>query len=198
MKTKKYGLWRIINDKKLFVKGYVCISCECKCGTVRMVNIKNLKSGRSTNCGCVRNAQTTQRNTKHNKRFTREWAIWQAMKTRCSNKNIIQYKNYGGRGIKVCDEWKNSFISFYNDMGKSPIGSSIDRIDNNGNYCKENCRWATSREQTRNKANNRKIDGICFVDIDKKLGGKSGVVSRRLKRGWSINDATKLKLGTYV
>src|SRR3990167_10385613 len=153
MKYNKYGLWEVVDEDKIYIDSKVYMTCKCACGTIKKVIVKNLKSGTSKNCGCVRNKQTIQRNTKHNKRFTREWRIWQAMKTRCGNKNIIQYKNYGGRGIKVCDEWQNSFISFYNDMGKSPTGSSIDRIDNNGSYCKENCKWSTPKEQTRNKTN---------------------------------------------
>lgn len=188
-----FGLWKVINTKRFYFKNYSYLTCQCECGVIQKVNIKNLRSGSSKSCGCVNIKKIIDRNTKHNRRFTREWRIWQAMKTRCSNKNIIQYKNYGGRGIKVCDEWKNDFMSFYKDMGESPIGSSIERIDNNGNYYKGNCRWATPKEQTRNKSNNHKINGICITDIDRSLGGNAGLVFKRLKRGWLIKNAITLK-----
>ena len=86
---------------------------------------------------------------------TKVYRCWQSMKQRCLNKNDIGYKNYGGRGITVCPEWLNSFKNFYADMGKKPEGLSLDRIDNDGNYCKENCRWATLEEQHNNTRANR-------------------------------------------
>jgi hypothetical protein len=115
------------------------------------------------------------------------------MKNRCYNKKGIYYKRYGGRGIKVCDKWKNDLMAFYNDMGNPPKGKSLDRIDNNGDYCKENCRWSTPKEQMRNTSKNHKINGICISDISKSLGGGHSLVKKRLKRGWSIEKAISIK-----
>ncbi len=85
--------------------------------------------------------------------YSKEYRIWSYMKSRCYNKNNIFYQNYGGRGITVCDRWKNSFENFYSDMGKCPNGHSIDRIDNDNGYFPENCKWSTRSEQDRNKTN---------------------------------------------
>jgi len=85
---------------------------------------------------------------------TPEYIAWASMIQRCTDKNHKNYKNYGGRGIKVCDRWRNSFIAFYNDMGKRPDNMEIDRKDNNGNYEPENCRWITRLKNSRNKRNN--------------------------------------------
>ncbi|MEI6532488.1 MAG: hypothetical protein WCO06_01470 [Candidatus Roizmanbacteria bacterium] len=193
MKTIKYGLWKVINEEKIYVGERVYLMCQCDCGTIKKVIIKNLKSGVSQSCGCIRSKNLIERNTKHNKRHTKIWRIWQAMKNRCYNKNFTQYERYGGRGIKVCDSWKNEFISFYKDMGNPPVGKTLDRIDNNGNYEPSNCKWSTPREQMRNKSSNHKINGICITDISKSLGGGHALVGKRLKRGWSVEMATTLK-----
>lgn len=115
------------------------------------------------------------------------------MKNRCYNKNVIQYKDYGGRGIRVCEKWKNDFISFYNDVGEPPEDMSLDRIDNNGNYEPSNVKWSTIKEQTRNRRSNRKIDGVCISDISIGLGGSHSLVAKRIKRGWSIKKSITLK-----
>lgn len=95
-------------------------------------------------------------NTKANS-LRPEYSSWQAMKTRCYNKNHLHYGDYGGRGIKVCERWKSSFPNFIQDMGPKPDGYSLDRIDTNGDYCPENCRWVSWQKQQNNKRNNRKL-----------------------------------------
>lgn len=195
----KYGMWTVVDEKtKIKLNNKVYFYCKCDCGIYKNVIIKNLKSGTSTNCGCVRNKKTQERNTIHGKRFTREWRIWRAMKTRCTNKNIPQFHDYGGRGIKVCKEWNDDFMAFYNDMGVAPEKYSIDRIDNNSNYCKENCKWSSMKEQARNRRSNHTINGICITDIDRSLGSKHGMVARRLKRGWTLEKATSLKSNANI
>ena len=198
MKQTKYGLWTVISEKKIYKGNGVYLSCRCKCGTIKNVIIKNLKSGISTSCGCIRSKNLIERNTKHNKRNTKIWRIWQAMKNRCGNKNFTQYNRYGGRGIKVCDEWKNDFVAFYKDVGEPPKGMTLDRIDNNGNYEPNNVKWSTSKEQMRNKSNNRKINDICITDISRSLGGGDALVGKRLKRGWSVEKATTLKTNEHA
>jgi hypothetical protein len=96
----------------------------------------------------------------HGMSKTSTYQVWKDMNGRCRNKNNMSYRNYGGRGIKVCDRWMK-FENFYEDMGEKPDGRSLDRIDNDGNYCKENCRWATRVEQNNNQRTNT------VVEIDK-------------------------------
>lgn len=193
MKTTQYNLWEVIDETKIYIDNRVYLKCRCECGVVKNVIIKNLKSGVSKSCGHKRVEALVKMSTRHNKRHTRVWRAWQAMKNRCGNRNTPQYKCYGGRGITVCDNWKNSFISFYNDVGDPPEGTSLDRINNDGNYEPGNVKWSTQKEQTRNRRSNRKIGDVCITDISKNLGGGHGLVTKRLKRGWSIEKATTLK-----
>ena len=117
--------------------------CKCECGKIINVRATALRKGNQVSCGCV---------GKHYLSNTKEFITWQNMRKRCNKSYTTGFENYGGRGIKVCDEW-NDFVNFYNDMGKCPDGYSLDRIDNSKGYSKENCRWASRIEQNRNKRN---------------------------------------------
>lgn len=194
----KYNKWTVLSQEKKHKGKCVYLSCKCECGVIRDVIIKNLKSGVSKNCGCVRNKKTSKRNFKHGLRFSKIWTVWRGMKHRCYNKNARQYKDYGGRGIKVCDEWKDDFMAFYNVMGDVPKGKSIDRIDNDGNYEPSNVKWSTAKQQNRNRRSSYKINGINLTDIDKSLGGSDGLVSKRLKRGWSLERAITTKSNATI
>lgn len=187
--NKFYGSWRVLSTKVIEIDNRKYLNCRCECGTERNVIIKNLKSGQSKSCGCVGRKKVIDRNTKHNKRFTKTWRVWQAMKNRCYNKKLPQYHNYGGRGIKVCDEWKNDFTAFYNFIGDIPENMSIDRIDNDKDYEPSNVRLATPKQQSQNKSNNRKINGVCISEISKSLGGNHSLVAKRLNRGWDLQKA---------
>jgi hypothetical protein len=129
------------------------LKCSCDCGNETVARIDSLKSGHKSSCGCFHIETARKVNFKHGKYLSTEHRIWAAMKDRCSNPNNDNYKYYGARGISVCEEWKNSFESFYRDMGPRPPGKTIDREDNNGNYCKKNCRWATPKQQRLNQRN---------------------------------------------
>ena len=165
--------------------------CQCDCGNITKVNTQSLQSGCTKSCGCWNVKQIIKRSKTHGKRHTRLYNSWAAMKQRCTNQNAINYPNYGGRGITICEEWLNSFEQFANDMGDPPTNKhSIERIDNNLGYCKENCKWATREERNSNKRNchllsfNGKTMNI--MSWAKETGLPKTTIRRRLSLGWSI------------
>lgn len=131
---------------------------------------------------------------RHGMRHTLEYKVWAKMKERCFNPNTKEYHNYGGRGITVCDSWKNSFTQFYQDMGPRPSKKhSIDRIDNDGNYEPGNCRWATREEQSRNKRVNRVVifqgKRVLASDLSRDAGMGRSTVADRMNAGWDLVEA---------
>jgi hypothetical protein len=129
-------------------------------------------------------------NSTHGQSKTRIYRVWRAMRTRCENKNCWNYERYGGRGVRVCKRWKK-FANFIADMGDRPTSThQIDRIDNEGDYCPENCRWVTGSENCRNRRSNRILNfrgkSLCVTDWAERIGMSAGTLIRRLYRGWSI------------
>ena len=138
------------------VGGHVRWACTCDCGREKAVAASHLQSGATRSCGCLQREAARRANTTHGDsaygRLTAEYRAWTAMKTRCTNPKIARYGDYGGRGIKVCQRWTESFESFLADMGRRPSPRhSLDRINPDGDYAPDNCRWATSREQAMNQ-----------------------------------------------
>ena len=163
--------------------------CKCDCGNTAIVRLSSLNNGHTSSCGCLQK----EKRTTHKMTKTTEYHIWNTMKARCLNPNSSAYQYYGGRGIKVCDRWKCSFENFYSDMGKRPSKEySLDRIDVNGDYCPENCRWATIAEQNRNKSNNNliTIEGETLVSQDwsSEYGISRGTIIRRIQNGMSTKE----------
>lgn len=194
---QKVGGCIFIKDKSFFKKGrkeFITSFFKCRCGNIFEARLPNIKSGNTTSCGCVLKNSNTKRLRIHghtsNGVQSSEFSTWEGMKSRCYNKNQKQYKDYGGRGITVCDRWIHSFENFLSDMGRKPTNKySIDRIDNNKGYCPENCRWVTRDEQSANKRS------TIFINKDGKLFTPS-----QLSKVYNIPYSTvknRMKVGKY-
>jgi len=180
--------------------------CICECGTEKTTSAANLVSGNVSSCGCAQRECPKRLFTKHGRSTSKEYVSWDAMNRRCGDPRNPQFKNYGGRGIKVCDRWQ-TFENFLADMGPRPPGTSLDRYpDNDGNYDPKNCKWSSRQEQQRNKRNNRKItinsqtkSVSAWADIFK-ISNKT--VFDRLKRGWtperSLSEPVRVKYIKHI
>lgn len=182
-----YGKWTVIEETGLRWL------CRCECGTERRVVRSDLWSGRSTNCGCVRRvtapAAARAASMTHGMDGTPIYRTWIDMRRRCHDPRRPDFQKYGARGIVVCEQWRESFETFYRDMGARPEGMTIDRIDNNGNYSPENCRWAARTTQERNKSTNRLVilGGVTMTIAEacERSGITKSAALARLARGWS-------------
>ena len=177
--------------------------CICNCGNKTIVLTRDLKTGHTKSCGCLQIKhciEQSKKNITHNMTKTKFYKIWDGMTRRCNKKDNMNYKNYGARGIRC--EW-NSFEDFMKDMYKSYLEhlannkkrqTSLERIDNEGNYCKENCKWATYKEQNRNSRNTHQVEyngkTKCISEWAELYGLTHNILSQRLlKSKWSIEKA---------
>ena len=151
----RYGRLRVLEDAGV-IKGHRRIVCGCKCGQTVTVQQRSILSGRTKSCGCLQKEKARQSirricaSTSYY--LMPEYHVWGEMKQRCGNPHNKSFPRYGGRGIRVCERWARSFEAFAADMGRRPAdGLQIDRIDNDGDYTPDNCRWVTPRENSNNK-----------------------------------------------
>jgi len=157
--------------------------CLCDCGNYHIVTTSHLRGGHTKSCGCLSPGFSD----------SKIYGVWVSMVQRCTNPNDRAYKNYGGRGIKVCERLLK-FENFYKDVGDPPTKNhQLDRINNDGNYCPENWKWSTRKEQNRNKSNNRMVplNGkiLCLKDYCEQFNIRYNTILGRILRGWSVNKA---------
>jgi hypothetical protein len=196
-KGDKYGMLTIIKEVGK-TKETRNVKCRCECGNVCIKNINKIRSGWTKSCGCLNKKIIKERSTTHGLSGSPEYRIWRSMKERCALKKNKSFHRYGGRGIAVCKEWTDSFARFYSDMGEHPQGMTLDRIDNNGNYCKENCRWTTKLEQANNTRRNVFYKGKTLAQWSRELGGNYNLVGQRIRDyGWNIERAISTPVRRY-
>lgn len=173
--------------------------CRCDCGNEIVTRGDSLKSGHTNSCGCYNKdiVAELKPSSTHNLSDTRIFHIWTGMKTRCYNKNAKNYVHYGGRGIKICQEWLDDFMNFYNWAMKNGYRDdlTIDRIDVNGNYEPSNCRWANSEQQANNKTNSSlftyKGEEKTLTEWSRILGFNYETVKARIYKGIPFEEAIK-------
>jgi hypothetical protein len=197
----RFGRLVVVADIEPILSGVQrqrAVRCECDCGALGEYRLCSLRSGNTTSCGCFARESTSTRSRlafrTHGGTGTPEYSAWASLLQRCRNSNDSAYQNYGGRGIRVCDRWQESFSYFLDDMGYRPSAKhSIDRMDNNGDYSPENCRWATRSEQMRNTSVNRMVshDGetLCVTEWAERYGMCASKLNGRLNLGWSFERA---------
>ncbi len=194
MAGKVFERWTVLGQAVTSKSGAAQWLCRCDCGNESIIPGWNLRKGLSRSCGCL-NAEVARRShTTHSMSHKQEYKIYHGMLKRCLNKNSSDFSNYGGRGINVCDRWLESFENFYEDMGGRPSSDySLDRIENDGGYSPDNCKWSTRSEQQNNKRTNRILT---LGNITDTLANWSRIVHiseatlwARIKAGWSDERA---------
>lgn len=200
----KFGRLTVINEElKIGVKRY--FKCLCECGKEKKIHIGVLRNGMTRSCGCLVKEnikKVNEGNRVHSMSKDRIYRIWTGMKQRCLNENNDRFKDYGGRGVKLSDEWV-IFENFYKDMHETYSKNlTLDRINNNGDYCKENCKWSTKKEQSRNMRTNNLISfngkTLTITQLAEINGLKVKTLETRIKRGWGIEKALITPCGKYI
>ena len=190
---QRFGRLTTINP--VIIKQRTHWNCACDCGKETTVHASNLAAGKVRSCGCLKAELDGTRNRTHGLSQTRTYKIWKGMIKRCHNPAASGYHKYGARGIAVCDRWRTSFEAFLSDMGECKPELSIDRVDNNGNYTPENCRWATTKDQAYNRRNTVLFDGRTLLEWSEISGISYGTLKRRLLKTGTIYSDTPQSIG---
>lgn len=200
LKGRRFG--RLVVLERFPCKGSARWWCVCDCGENKVIPATMLLRGLARSCGCLRKEATRRLFTTHGDasggRCTVEYNVWATMLARCVNVKVRSYPNYGGRGIRVCARWQ-SFANFLADMGRRPSAKhSINRVNNDGDYTPENCRWATAAEQANNTRCSRWLvhrgARATLTQHARRAGLRVGTVWYRLQRGWSVQRALTTKV----
>ena len=195
LNKKNFGRLTVICDSGERFDGQVLWLCNCSCGNRVKVRSASLQNGHTQSCGCLQ--KEVKSNYKHGKAGTQLYKAWHAMFARCYNLTDISYANYGGRDIGVCIRW-HDFDLFCIDMGVPPPNTSLDRINNDGNYAPENCRWATRKQQMNNRTITRFLThcGVTrsLTEWAEIVGVTSNAIRLRLGYGWTIEEALTTSL----
>ena len=202
LRGQKFGRLLVI-ERAGSNRGSITYLCRCECGNEVIVPTSSLRSGNTKSRGCLSRENLLAQRTKHGKCGTRLYRIWKNMKARCLYKSVHTYKHYGGRGITVCTEWANSYPAFekwaiangYRD------NLTIDRIDVNGNYCPENCKWVSMQEQANNTRKNHYIEfkgeKRTLSEWARLLNMPYSKLKYRIQAGWALEDALNPKDFSY-
>lgn len=198
---QRFGLLKVLHlDQGRCKPGYVYWSCSCDCGNAKSVRSCALLSGDTQSCGCARRLLTIELNkkrAKHGLSETSAYEVWHHMISRCTNPSDKSFDDYGGRGIRVCDRWKN-VAAFVADMGEPPPGMTIERVKNDRGYEPDNCTWATRREQNNNSRRNITItfrgQTMTRAQWEQHLGLGPTTLRARLRRGWPLERALSATL----
>lgn len=197
---QKFGRLTVMGKYGKNKSGSINWICKCSCGGEKIVSSSGLRHGGTQSCGCLQKELIGNVNKSHGKSKTRLYKIWKHMKERCYKENLLIYENYGGRGIIMCEEWKNDSMSFYNWAMANGYSDnlSIDRIDVNGNYEPSNCRWADRKTQNNNRRNCRSItyngETHTISEWAEMLNIENEVLRRRIVvDNWDIDKAMNPK-----
>lgn len=191
---KKFGRLLVLKETDERKDRRIVYKCLCDCGNITFVTGKNLRNGNTKSCGCLSVDKLKQRSTIHGKTNTKLFHVWCDVRRRCNNSNRGDYKYYGGRGIKVCDEWLHDFMAFYDWAMNNGYNDNltIDRIDVNGNYEPNNCRWITHKEQCNNRRSNvlltYKGKTQNMTQWAKELNISYSTIKHRHSKGWNDKD----------
>lgn len=189
---QRFGLLCVIREDGRDRHGRAVWLCACDCGGRTSVKATYLRTGHTVSCGCRKRAVGGERNKTHGRSGTKTHYAWKAMRQRCTNKNRPQWKDWGGRGIGYDPRW-DSFEIFLEDMGEAPPGSWLERKDNNVGYSKDNCKWATPKEQNSNRRITRRVEfdglNLTMKEWADELGIGYMTLLTRFLRGWSTERA---------